>query len=152
MIENHAIARNPVHWTGPAERSVVIRERFGAGPASECRSVMRQTLDYSSQRGPGSNWPIGLYVAALIWAFVTLHVVGHMHETYREDSNARLRTQVPLLCLAAARLLWARLRGERSKGWIFYLVILVLAVPIWDWIAQPIASFARSRFGSPLIP
>jgi hypothetical protein len=113
---------------------------------------MRQTLDYSSRPRPTSNWPVGWYIAALIWAFVTLHLVGHMQETYRADSMARLRTQVPLLCLAAARLVWARFRGERSKGWIFYLTILVLAVPIWELIARPIASFARSQFGGPLIP
>jgi len=32
---------NPtLHWTGPAERSSVIRKLVGAGPASECQSVM----------------------------------------------------------------------------------------------------------------
>src|SRR5688500_1618292 len=57
--------------------------------------VMQQTLDYSSQPRPISNWPIGWYIAALVWAFVTLHLIGHMQESYRADSVARLRTQVP---------------------------------------------------------
>src|SRR5687768_12443655 len=113
---------------------------------------MRQPLDYSSQGGPASNWPTGWYVAALVWAFVTLNLAGAATAVYREERMAEFRTQVALLFCAAARLAWARYRSERSRGWIVYVSMLVLAVPVWYLIAHPIARFAKQLMGGPLIP
>jgi membrane protein YdbS with pleckstrin-like domain len=112
---------------------------------------MPEPMDYHSQK-PTSNWPAGWYITALVWAFLTLTVASAMTTAYREENAANTRTQFPLLLCAAGQLVWARYRGERSKSWIFYIAVLVAAVPIWYLVAPPIASVARSILGRPLIP
>lgn len=97
-----------------------------------------------------STWPVGLYTAALLWAFVTLHLTGPFQ--YRDELWPRLRTQLVLLGCAAARLVWARRRREQGRGWVFYVAALFLAMPLWHLIAPPLSAFGRRVWGGPLIP
>lgn len=109
-------------------------------------------LDYSHLTPANSNWPLRLYALALIWAVVSLRWYTAVTTSYREDSLAELRAQLPLILGAALRLAWARYRREQSKGWIFYVALLLLAPVIWALISAPLASLGRSLWGGPLIP
>ena len=109
-------------------------------------------LDYAQCEPEPSSWPVRLYVAALVWAFFTFSFVGFAQETYRADSQARMRTQVPLLMLAAFRLVWARYRRDRGRGWVFYVVLLVFAAPLWELVSGPLDRLGRSFWDGPLIP
>ena len=62
------------------------------------------------------------------------------------------RTEVALLACAAGRLVFARIRRERNNGWIFYVAILILALPLWLIIARPLERIGRSIWGGPLFP
>jgi hypothetical protein len=109
-------------------------------------------LDYSQQPLAKSSWPVGLYVFALLWAFVTMRVYSAATTAYRNENLAQLRTQVPLLACAAIRLIWARCRREQGKGWTFYVVLLLLAPILWAVVSPVLAHLGLMLWGKPLIP
>lgn len=109
-------------------------------------------LDYSRSTPPRSSWPVALYTCALIWAFVTMRMYTAMTTSYRAESIAELRTQLPLLACAAIRLAWARHRREQGRGWVFYVVLLFLAPLVWSIIAPALDRIGRMLWGGPLIP
>jgi hypothetical protein len=109
-------------------------------------------LTYSRQSLPKSSWPVGLYVFALLWAFVTMRIYSAVTTSYREENMAQLRTQVPLLVCAAIRLIWARCRRETGNGWMFYIVLLFLAPILWAALSPVLARLGRMLWGEPLIP
>ncbi len=123
-------------------------------------SEPRLPIDYAAPDVEGhtvvSNWPTWVYVLALIWALLTLSWQSAAMNGYRDEIRAESRTQIPLLALATMRLVWARRRREQSKGWIFYVTILFLAVPIWGLVAPPLRDFgmrvAMRWWGGPLFP
>jgi len=108
-------------------------------------------LDYSQQTPAKSTWPVGLYVFALLWALVTMRFYSAVTTAYREENDAQLRTQVPLLVCAAIRLIWARCRREKGKGWLFYVVLLLLSPILWAVVSPAIARLGRILWGKPLI-
>src|SRR5690349_17613586 len=109
-------------------------------------------LAYSQQTGPKSSWPIGLYVFALLWAFVTMRFYTATTTAYGEENVAQLRAQLPLLACAAVRLAWARSRREQGKGWVFYVVLLLLAPVLWAVFSPALGRLGRTLWGGPLIP
>ena len=98
-----------------------------------------------------SNWPVRLYVGALLWAFLTLSVFTPALDG-RENNAARMRAQVALLACAVLRLAWALHRKEKSRGWLFYVVLLFLAAPIWVLVEQPLLVSWTCRLGQRLEP
>jgi hypothetical protein len=89
-------------------------------------------LDYGRGDDAG-GWPVGLYVGALVWAFVTLHLTYELPKgpAAVARNNFRFWMQVALLACAAIRLVWARHRKEKGRGWMFYVVLLGSAAPLW---------------------
>lgn len=98
-----------------------------------------------------SSWPIWLYVAALIWAYLTLSIFTLALDG-REINAARARGQVALLACATLRLAWALHRREKGKGWVFYVVLLFLAAPLWILVEQPLWALGRTIWGRGLNP
>jgi uncharacterized membrane protein HdeD (DUF308 family) len=107
-------------------------------------------LDYAKDADK-SSWPAGLYVGALVWAFLTLSVFTPSLDG-QENNAARMRAQVALLACATLRLAWALHRKEKGKGWKFYVVLLALAAPIWLLVEQPLWSLGRALWGRGLNP
>jgi hypothetical protein len=108
-------------------------------------------LAYSQQRPAKSSWPVGLYVFALLWAFVTMRFHSAATTAYRDENLAQLRTQIPLLACAALRLVWARRTRERGKGWVFYIVLLFFAPVLWAFLSPLLTRLGRMLWGGPLI-
>ena len=108
-------------------------------------------LDYSPDALPKSSWPVGLYLFALIWAFVTMRIDTAFTTAYRSEAIAELRTQLPLLACAAARLAWARWRREQGRGWVFYVVLLFAAPVLWAVLSPPLGQLGRMLWGGPII-
>ena len=97
-----------------------------------------------------SSWPAKLYIAALIWAFATLVLMPQLDGA--ENNAARLRAEMALLGCATLRLAWALHKKEKNKGWIFYITLLFLAVPIWTAIEPPLWKLGRMVWGKGLSP
>src|SRR5687768_16547308 len=77
---------------------------------------------------------MALSVAALVWAWFTLaFVTGEFEKSPGAvaRNNFRISVQLALLACTAVRLAWAAYRGEKGKGWAFYLALLFLAAPLW---------------------
>ena len=94
-------------------------------------------LDYATTPDTG-GWPVGPYTAALAWAFVTLRLLTteiEKNQAAAHRNTFRLQLQVALLACAAMRLGWAVLRKEKGNGWVFYVVLLFLAAPLW-WLSE----------------
>ena len=92
-----------------------------------------RVLEYCATSEKGS-WPVAPYVAAVVWAFLTLRVLTNelpKGPRAMTRNKFRLAIQVALLSCASIRLAWAVLRKEKGKGWVFYLVLLLLAAPLW---------------------
>jgi hypothetical protein len=97
------------------------------------------------------GWPVGMYVGALVWAFVTLHVSSHeLAKNQQAVSRNTLRTTslVVLLAVAALRLAWSVVRKESGKGWVFYVLPLLLAAPLWFFTERLLWWLAGSRLGA----
>lgn len=109
-------------------------------------------LAYSPETPPKSSWPVGVYLFALFWAFVTMTFYSAATTAYRDENAAQVRTQVALLTCAALRLVWARCIRERGKGWIFYVVLLLFAPILWAVLSPLLARTGRMIWGGPLIP
>jgi hypothetical protein len=109
-----------------------------------------EVLDYAKP-ADNSNWPVRLYVGALIWAFLTLSILTPSLDG-QENNAARMRAQVALLACAVLRLAWALHRNEKSRGWVFYVILLALAAPIWMLVEQPLWSLGRMLWGRGLNP
>jgi hypothetical protein len=111
---------------------------------SEADAPARLTIDYSARSA--KSWPVVLYVGAMVWAFATLFALTQLNDG-AEINRVRLRTQVTLLSCAAARLVWAVLRKEKGKGWLFYVVLLLLAAPLWFLVTflARLSGFERVR-------
>ena len=91
------------------------------------------------------GWPVWIYLGALVWAFLSLHVSSH--ELAKNDqavhrNTLRTTTQVVLLSLASVRLAWSVFRKETSKGWVVYVVLLLLAAPLWFFAENLLWRFA----------
>jgi hypothetical protein len=125
-----------------AEKSTESAERGEPPPLGYSQ------VPFGSERA--STWPVRLYVAALLWAFVTVYVIAP--PPYSDERWPRLRTQLALLGCAAARLVWAQRKREQGRGWVFYVAVLFLAMPIWLLIAPPLSTIGRRVWGVPLIP
>ena len=93
-----------------------------------------------------STWPIGLYLGAVVWAFLTLIVFTAALDG-PETNAARSRAQIALIACALIRLAWALHKKDGSRGWIFYVVLLFLAAPTWMLIEQPLWSLGRALWG-----
>jgi hypothetical protein len=93
-----------------------------------------------------SNWPIRLYIGALVWAFITLSIFTPSLDGY-ETNRARMRGQIALLACALLRLAWSLHRKEKSRGWVFYVTLLFLAAPLWLVLEQPLWSLGRTLWG-----
>ena len=104
-----------------------------------------ETLDYGNAP-PKSNWPVGLYLGMVAWAFVTMSIFTASLDG-PEKNAARGQGQVALLTCALLRLSWAMHRKEKSKGWIFYVALLFLAAPIWMLVEQPLWSLGHELWG-----
>jgi hypothetical protein len=81
-----------------------------------------------------AGWPIGVYVGALLWAFITLRLFTWRLAKRPSDAELNyfgLRVQLAFLTLAAIRLAWAVIRKDRSRGWVLYVILLALATPLW---------------------
>jgi hypothetical protein len=92
-----------------------------------------QVLEYSTTPETG-DWPVAPFIGTLVWAFVTLRLLTYELPKGPKAvarNNFRLGMQVALLCCAGIRLAWAVRRKEKGKGWAFYVVLLVLAAPLW---------------------
>ena len=98
-----------------------------------------------------SGWPVGIYIGALVWAFLTLSVFTPALDG-RENNAARGRGQVTLLACALLRLAWALHRREKNRGWIFYVILLFLAAPIWILVEEPLWAVGRALWGRGLSP
>jgi hypothetical protein len=98
-----------------------------------------------------SSWPVRLYIVALVFAFLTLGVFTPALDG-RASNVARNRAQVALLACATLRLAWALHTREKGKGWVFYVVLLFLAAPIWLLIEEPLWSLGRAIWGNGLNP
>ena len=88
---------------------------------------------YSTTANAG-GWPVGIYVGALVWAFVTLHLSSHelaKNQQAVDRNTLRTMTQAVLLSLAGIRLALSVFRKEKGKGWVFYAVLLLLVAPLW---------------------
>jgi hypothetical protein len=115
-----------------------------------------EPLEYATPATNGeasrSNWPVGIYVAALLWAAMSMLYYTAITTAYADEAGAHSRTQFALLACAGARLVWARHRAERNRGWVFYVAILFFAPAIWAIVANPIATVSRRVLGGPLLP
>jgi hypothetical protein len=102
-------------------------------------------LSYASTAEAG-GWPVGWYVAALVWAFVTLRFVSPYIVKRPEDLiliRFCWRVQIVFLTAAALRLVWATVRSEKSRSWILYIILLALAAPLW--LPMESAGYALGR-------
>jgi hypothetical protein len=96
-----------------------------------------------------SSWPTGVYVGAVVWAFLTLSIFTAALDG-PETNAARGRAQIALVACALIRLAWALHKKDKSRGWIFYVVLLFLAAPIWMLIEHPLWSLGRALWGKGL--
>jgi TRAP-type mannitol/chloroaromatic compound transport system permease large subunit len=84
---------------------------------------------------------------ALVWGFVTLLIFTQLLDG-AETNAVRLRTQVVLLACVGVRLAWAVFRGEKGKAWLFYVVLLLLAAPLWLVIEFKLAPLCHALWRS----
>jgi hypothetical protein len=77
-----------------------------------------------------TNWPVKLYIATLLFAFVSLAIFTPTLSG-RAINEARFTAQLAICAVLGLRLVWALHRREQSKAWIPYIVAMFLAVPIW---------------------
>lgn len=68
-----------------------------------------------------STWPLIPYMIAWIWAAFALLGVVIL------DGVNRMPFHSVFLALMFARFLWARIRKERNRGWIFYIILLAVS-------------------------
>jgi hypothetical protein len=106
-------------------------------------------LSYSRHEAEESSWPVGIYLGALLWAFITMRWYTAVTTGYRDESLAQFRTQVALLGCALLRLVWARLRRERGIRWAFYIALLVLSPILWAFVSPALGRLGRSLWGGP---
>jgi hypothetical protein len=104
-----------------------------------------EVLDYGRPAAK-SSWPTGLYVGAVIWAFLTLSMFTASLDG-PERNAARGRGQTALLACALLRLAWALHRKEKSRGWMFYVILLFLAAPLWMLIEHPLWLLGERLWG-----
>ena len=104
-------------------------------------------LDYSPVTAPKSGWPVGLYTIALIWAVLAMHGYTAATTAYRDESRAAFRTQIALVACATVRLVWARVRREQGRGWLFYIVLLFSAPILWAVFSPWLARLGYSLWG-----
>jgi hypothetical protein len=70
-----------------------------------------------------SSWPIIPYLLA--WCFSAFLLSFPSLDGV--DPMIRYKIYAIFLGLTLIRLVWARVRNERNKGWLFYIIILVAA-------------------------
>lgn len=75
-----------------------------------------------------TNWPVRLYLGALVFAFVSMLIFTTALDTIQP---ARGGAQLAICGVLCFRLVCAVRWRERSKVWIPYVVGMFLAVPIW---------------------
>ena len=89
-----------------------------------------------------TNWPIGLYLVALFFAYFSLAIL-----TLSLDgplmNRARFMAQSSICAIFGLRLAWAVYRREQSKAWVVYVVVMFCAVPIWWLVVPSILSLGR---------
>ena len=92
-------------------------------------------LNYASTPDAG-GWPVGWFVVALVWAYFTLLLPMELAKDRAGELRnlARSRGQIALVACVALRLVWARLSGEKSKVWVFYVAVLAFAAPLWLYV------------------
>ena len=108
-------------------------------------------LDYSSNGLSPSSWPVDRYLIAMVWAGVSMRFYTAATVSYSDENWAQFRTQVALLTCAGLRLVWARLRREQGKGWVFYIVLLYLAPLVWAVAAPMTGRLGTKLWHGPLI-
>ena len=84
----------------------------------------------AQQTAPRCNWPAKLYVAALLFAFISMGFFTPALDG-RAMNGARVAAQLAICGVLGLRLAWALLRREQSKTWIPYTVSMFFAAPIW---------------------
>ncbi len=103
---------------------------------------MKQVPVESAPAPQATTWPIKPYLAALLFAWITL-VLFTTALDGRWINAARLRTQAGICLILLLRLLWAVHRHERNRLWIVYLTGMALAAPLWILIEPWLFALAR---------
>ncbi len=91
----------------------------------------------------GSTWPVAWYLLAWTWAIVTLIPLW----TVRDGPawvRMRIGSQLIILSVFAGRLLVAHARKERNRGWMPYVIVMILALPLWLLVEDPFFKLCRS--------
>ncbi len=89
-----------------------------------------------------TSWPVKFYVAALLFAFVSLAICTSALDGQAMNAGRSL-AQLAICGVLALRLAWALHCREQSKMWIAYVVGMFMAVPIWLVVEPIVLSFAR---------
>jgi hypothetical protein len=89
-----------------------------------------------------STWSVPVFLAGLVIAFVQLALFTPALDG-SDRNGARIVTQLAILGVLLARLLVARLRRERSRAWVAYVVCMCLAAPIWILVLEPFVVWLR---------
>jgi hypothetical protein len=131
-FEPHADARHPHRF-----KSIVgcVEDQFERDATDDSTDHQPAVLNYATAAAPDPpGWPIGIYLAALAWAYITLSLVTQSRVAppwQKRLERFQLRVQLVVLTCAAIRLAWAVYRKDKSRGWILYVVLLALAAPFW---------------------
>ncbi len=78
---------------------------------------------------PLSTWHETPYILAALWGWASLSLTASLCGS--EVNGAKFAVHSSLLAIWLARLAVARLRRERNRVWVLYIVTAVFALPIW---------------------